>query len=284
MLTRKAAAQNTELKLKRALEELKSSQETCNQLIREREESEEDIQSIINKNTHLKKDLAELHTRYQEVSEHRDSLLHTISTFDQCSNVYEQALTRNHELEAELRDANKTIMHLEDDKKQQEFAHTLSLYDELIASPGGHEAASDMNLSCKTGHLGTRDQRFEFSSKNKLKKYIKINRYITKTKKLIKKQAVFYKNISLRKKRLDLIDSLEIYHDKLVEGRSNHASDVERLEADIGDLHKSLELLSSKYHSAQEQIKEHILAAYNLLQLSHQCQNHQEMLLYYQTV
>ncbi|KAL0821959.1 hypothetical protein ABMA28_005347 [Loxostege sticticalis] len=144
MLTRKAKAMDTESKLQRALEELKASRETCNQLLREREDSEEEINKIISRNTELRKDLADLHVQYQETAAHRDQLLNTISSFDQCSAVFEQALIRNNDLESELRDANNTILHFEEEKKLQECSQTLNLYEELIGTPGGHAMPGQM--------------------------------------------------------------------------------------------------------------------------------------------
>ncbi|KAL0830994.1 hypothetical protein ABMA28_001881 [Loxostege sticticalis] len=138
MQTRKAQTLELQTKLQRALDELKQTKDTCNQLLREREESEEEINLIIRRNTELKKDLAELHVKHQEVLVHRDGLLGTISSFDQCSTVFEETLLRNNELESELRNANRTILHFEQDKKLQEFSQTQNLYEELISTPGGH--------------------------------------------------------------------------------------------------------------------------------------------------
>lgn len=268
IVTRKMASQNTELKLKKALEELKESRESCNQLIRERDESEEEIKININKNSQLKRELAELHVQLQEVTEHRDELLKTINTFDQCSNIFEQTLVRNNELEIELRDANRTLLHLEEEKKGQEFSQTLNLYEELIGSPSGHAVVSDLKLSKRGQFVDKKNEIHLLSSKKKLKKYLKISKFITKTKKIIKKQKCFYNNILLRKERADLVDSLEIYHNKLHESRSKYNVDIERMQADISQLHESLKSITCKYVSAQEQISEHILAANILLEIA----------------
>ncbi|KAL0838992.1 hypothetical protein ABMA28_016989 [Loxostege sticticalis] len=271
MMTRKAKAMDTESKLQRALEELKASRETCNQLLREREDSEEEINKIIFRNTELKKDLADLHVQYQETAAHRDQLLTTISSFDQCSAVFEQALIRNNELESELRDANNTILHFEEGRKLQECSQTLNLYEELIGTPGGHALVSTtLDSSAKTVFEDSiyRGQ-IRLNSKNKIKKYVKLNRLILKTNKLIRKQKCFYKNVTLRKQRLDLLNSIEIYSQKLFESRLKYDLDVGGLQADISELHRSLESLTSLYNSAQAQISEHILAADKLIGLVH---------------
>ncbi|RVE40516.1 hypothetical protein evm_014834 [Chilo suppressalis] len=75
MMTRKATAQNTDLKLRQTLEELKLIKETCSQLLRERDESETKIKKIIDKNTQLKKELSQLHSQHveeEEVEEEED--------------------------------------------------------------------------------------------------------------------------------------------------------------------------------------------------------------------
>ncbi|KAL0860143.1 hypothetical protein ABMA27_010450 [Loxostege sticticalis] len=146
MQTRKTQTLELQAKLQRALEELKQSKDTCNQLLREREDSEEEIKVIILRNSELRKDLAELHVKHQEVLVHRDELLGTINSFNQCSAVFEETLIRNNELESELRDANKTIQHLEEDKKLQEFSQTQNLYEELINTPGGHALTANYQL------------------------------------------------------------------------------------------------------------------------------------------
>ncbi|XP_047039921.1 uncharacterized protein LOC124644531 isoform X2 [Helicoverpa zea] len=72
VMTRKATAKDMEVKLKLALEKLKTSEELCQQLLRERDDSEEEIQKIISKNSELKSQLAELHIQYMDVLDQRD--------------------------------------------------------------------------------------------------------------------------------------------------------------------------------------------------------------------
>lgn len=72
MMTRKTVAQNTEAKLRQALNELKVSRETCNQLLRERDESEDEIKIIVGKNSTLKSELATLSSRHNEVLYQQD--------------------------------------------------------------------------------------------------------------------------------------------------------------------------------------------------------------------
>lgn len=263
-MTRKTTSQELELKLKRALEEIKELREDNSQILKERDENEEESLKIINNNTQLKGELADLHAQFLDVLSQRDQLIDTVTNFDQCSETYEQALQRIQDLEVELRDANKLIQQYEEDKRCQEVLHTHSLYEELIGSPAGQEASLN-HSSC------LRNDRVRRSKKNSFKKYVKINNFIKKTEKLIKRQKCHQKNVLLRKQRVDLLDSLELYSKKLDESRSKYEVDTQELQADISRLHRSLERMTDKYNSAQGQISEHILAASRFIE---QCNCH----------
>ncbi|KAL4708870.1 hypothetical protein ACJJTC_014392 [Scirpophaga incertulas] len=102
MMTRRATALCTEQKLRQALEELKHTKETCSQLLRERDESEIEIQKIIARNTQLKSELSQLHAQHVDVLQHQENLNETISCYDQQYSSYERTLQRITDLEKEL--------------------------------------------------------------------------------------------------------------------------------------------------------------------------------------
>lgn len=256
MLTRKAATKSTELKLRQALHELKASQESCNQLLRERDESEMEIKSIIDRNSQLKSELGQLHIEHQDVLHQRDQFQDVISTFEQQYNTYERALDRITELERELSAANHQISQLVESQKQHEVDQTQSLFDELIASPGGI-SVQELPQTNKITSI----------SKIKIKKYVKINKFIRKTEKLIKKNNCFYKNIALRKERISLIDSLDIYNSKLMKSRQMYDRDTKQLQTDIQRLHESLDIMTKRYSISQKQIEEHVKSATELVEL-----------------
>ncbi|CAG9791795.1 unnamed protein product [Diatraea saccharalis] len=133
-------AQNTEIKLRQTLEELKCCKDTCSQLLRERDESEEEIKKIINKNTLLKSELAQLHSQHEEVLLQQVELRDTLSSFDKDCKMYERALQRITELEQELSIANSQITEYEEAQlvhnQLQESHNTHSLFEELMATPG----------------------------------------------------------------------------------------------------------------------------------------------------
>ncbi|KAL4720267.1 hypothetical protein ACJJTC_003403 [Scirpophaga incertulas] len=137
MMIRRATALCTEQKLRQALEELKHTKETCSQLLRERDESEIEIQKIIERNTQLKSELSQLHAQHVDVLQNQENLNETISCYDQQYSTYERTLQRITDLEKELSVANNQISHYKELEQLQETVHTENLYQELVESPGG---------------------------------------------------------------------------------------------------------------------------------------------------
>ncbi|CAG9790314.1 unnamed protein product [Diatraea saccharalis] len=208
MMTRKATAQNTEFKLRQTLKELKQSKETCDQLLRDREESEEEIKKIIAKNSQLKSDLAELHSQHEEVLYQREQLHNTLSSCSKEFDTYKRALQRIDDLERELSVANCQINLYAETQQLQETLHTQSLFEELMASPG-----TPLTPQCLIST--NREVTHHPQSIKKVKKYVRISKFIKKIEKKIKRNQGYHRNITLRKEKNSLIDSLEIYSSKL---------------------------------------------------------------------
>ncbi|CAG9790344.1 unnamed protein product [Diatraea saccharalis] len=120
-------------------QELKDSKDTCNQLLQERDESEEEIKRIIGRNSQLKSELGELHTEHIEVMHQRDHFKDALSTLKEELNTHEMVLNRITELEQELNLANNKIELLLEQQKEHEAKYTQSLFEELVASPGDIE-------------------------------------------------------------------------------------------------------------------------------------------------
>lgn len=91
-MTRKATAQDLELKLRTALQELKDSNSQCQLLLKDREDSEEEIKKIVHKNTSLKRELVDLHQQYLEVVDERDKLRVVTDGFSTFNNLYKRRL------------------------------------------------------------------------------------------------------------------------------------------------------------------------------------------------
>lgn len=84
MMTR---SKEMECKLRAALKELESSKHLCNQLLQERDDSEVEVANIINKNSKLKNELAELHICHTDLLQQHSELIKQVATFQQCSDT-----------------------------------------------------------------------------------------------------------------------------------------------------------------------------------------------------
>ncbi|CAG9785192.1 unnamed protein product [Diatraea saccharalis] len=172
-----AVTQNTEMQLRQALQELKDSKDTCNQLLQERDESEEEIKHISGRNSQLKSELGELHTEHIEVMHQRDQLKDALSTLKEELNTHERVLNHMTELEQELNLANNKIEVLFEQQNEHEAEYNQSLFEELVKSPVGQSMRHQLT-ACDI-HSKTQIN-FNLSTR-KYKKYIKIGKVIQKT-------------------------------------------------------------------------------------------------------
>ncbi|XP_063895051.1 uncharacterized protein LOC135118052 [Helicoverpa armigera] len=126
-----------EEKLRATLKDLETSKDLCKQLLQERDDSEVEVKVIVDKNTELKNQLAELHIEHMDILDQNQHLNRLVSNMQECSDTHELALTRISELEHELCRAHNTITQLESAKSSERSANTCSLYDELVGSASG---------------------------------------------------------------------------------------------------------------------------------------------------
>lgn len=275
--TRSTTARQTEMKLKVALQELQASKDLSDKLIREREESEDEILKIINKNTQLKSELSELHNSHQEVIEQRDQLQELISSFHQCSDTHEQALRRITELELELKQAYSKINDLDTRLESRQSNEISNLYEELISVdcvppsttvPCTHPVVIDLT-SDTSPKLGNYNSNICMLSNNKFKKYLKLKKFIIKNRNILNKRC---KKGQLLKKNtlnnLKLHDYINKCNNKLMESQKLYDIDTDYLTSKINSLESSLHDLNTKYIISQKQIQEHILAMDDLIDVS----------------
>ncbi|KAL4716118.1 hypothetical protein ACJJTC_013895 [Scirpophaga incertulas] len=272
MMTRRATALCTEQKLRQALEELKHTQETCSQLLRERDESEIEIQKIIARNTQLKSELSQLHAQHVDVLQHQENLNETISCYDQQYSSYERTLQRITDLEKELSVANNQIAHYKELEQLQDTVHTENLYQELVGSPGGlsmlYQPLSTNKDNCPHVNNLNFDNSVQCSvetgnlklSKNKFKKYVKVRKYILKTRKLINKEKTYYKNVNFIKERTQLLEKLDILNSIIKENRFTYEQNINSLNSRLKNLQQSLTKMTENYNNSKNQIAEYILA------------------------
>ena len=263
VMTRKATAQVMEVKLRTALEELKASNIQCQQLLQERDDCEEEIKGIIDKNTSLKRELVHLHQQFLDVVDERDKLRVVTDGFNNCSNLYEEALCKVRDLKEELIHANFKISTLVKEKECSQAKETNHLYNELLNSKCNPNSLTTIDLT--EDSLVRYNNNSYTVSHNKFKKYAKFNKIIKKCKKFRKQQKHFSSNINLRKERVFLVNKLNNYQIKLEDSTNIYEVDTQRLQSEIEVLERSLHFLSKKYESSQQQIKEHILATNELV-------------------
>lgn len=264
VMTRKATAQDMELKLRTALQELNASNLKYQQLLQESEESEEEVKRIVLKNTSLKRELAALNQQYLDVVDERDQLQVVTDGFNNCSDLYEEALAKVRDLEDELIHANSRILKLQKEKDCTQVKGTHNLYNELLHS-------SLITIDLTEDSLLKQNSNYKVSQ-NKIKKYAKLNKIIRKCNHYRKQQKHFSNNIQLRKERVDLISTLNNYQIKLEDSKRIYEIDTQQLLSEIQALENSLGTLYSKYVGSQNQIKEHILAANESVKCQCTCQ------------
>ncbi|XP_039748083.1 uncharacterized protein LOC120625172, partial [Pararge aegeria] len=268
MLTRRAAALQEQLKLKNALSELKSLKQLNADLMREQDDSEVELRSIIAKNSQLKGELADLHSAHTLVLEERNQLQEAVHSFNQCISTYDEALGRITMLEGELCSAHKTIDNLQSQLQNVEMQSTNNLYDELLTSSSTMPVCID--LTCDSPCIKKTKPQIDLpflNSHNKIKKYIRISKIIKKTQKLVKNQKKSSENLILRKERSVLLNKLNTFSLSFQSSREKYESEIQTLNDVIQQLEDSLKTMTIKYELSKKQIDEQILAADELLAL-----------------
>ncbi|KAF9799996.1 hypothetical protein SFRURICE_016682 [Spodoptera frugiperda] len=185
---------------------------------------------VLNSNKKLKCEMAQLHTQHTEAIEARDRLQFVVDGFSQCSSEYEQTLHDKAHLEQQLHEANNQISHLETINHNITASMNNSLFSELVSARASQSQHLDLNpltidLTCESDSCHS--SRTLCYSNKKLKKYIKINKFITKTNRLVKRQKFFIKN---------------------------------NLQLEIDHLTAKLHTMTNKYSASEKQMREYMLA------------------------
>lgn len=272
MPTRRATQlSDMEKQLQMTLHELKTTKEDNERLLRERADNEKECFDVLHSQQLLKGEMAEMHNQLLDAVEARDDLQRIVDRFDQDSSHYEETLERISSLQKQLREAQVQITFLQSENDDLKMSQTQTTFHELVGNPHSISAVSRPQQNTVTIDL-TNDEsicnRTQFPSKNKLKKYVKINKYIIRTNKLIKKNRTFCKNVNIRKERQKLIHELDMCSVNLEKCTLNYECDTQRLGSEILSLTTQLQSITDKYQLAQKQISEHMLAMDGLLEMS----------------
>lgn len=278
MMTRRALSRQEEVKLQLALQELKTTKELCKQLTVEREDNEKILIDTLDSNRKLKSELSLLHSQLTCVIEDRDSLQNILDGFDQCGTEYEQALKRTSTLEKELCDAYQHITQLEEAAQCSATLKTQNLFDELISADRDHGRISyaccatqtvpiDLLIGEDSVRVCAACTRNTLSRKN-LKKYVKINKYISKTKKMIKNQKGVINKIRNKRNKIEIVEQLQLCTLELDNNKLMYESDIQHLQNELYSVEACLKSITNRYEKSQEAMREYSLAMDELLQLS----------------
>ncbi|XP_047997338.1 uncharacterized protein LOC125234959 [Leguminivora glycinivorella] len=129
--TRKATARQLEMQLKTTAQDLHESRALSKQLLEEREESEVELQKVINKNSELRRELADNDVQLTDARGEVDRLQGTIDTFNQCASTHEVALARITQLEEELGAANEELNLFRKEREHYDASQLQNVYQEL---------------------------------------------------------------------------------------------------------------------------------------------------------
>ncbi|GBP37253.1 hypothetical protein EVAR_35686_1 [Eumeta japonica] len=106
MITRTATARQLEELLKHTPLELVTSRSSCEQLLQERENSQKEILSALDRNKQMRSELAELHSQLMDTREERDQLQRTLDGSDRSSGALQDVLKLTADLKVKLCDAD----------------------------------------------------------------------------------------------------------------------------------------------------------------------------------
>lgn len=266
MLTRRAAARDMEDKLRATLKELESSKTLCRQLLQERDDSEVEVKIIIDKNTTLKNELAELHIEHVDLLDRHQHLHEVLASYQQCSETHEVALNRISELEHELSRAHNSISLSEKFQIREQSTNTQSLFDELVGCSASAGCCPVVTIDL-TGEDVIR-QCPSLKSHNKIKKYIKCNKSINKARKALKKLKYSKHNIiNYHKKQIHLVTQLKSYTSELEHCRAMYDKETQLLHSELQSKENMLKEIFDKYVFCQEQLNERMVEASELMDL-----------------
>lgn len=260
MKTRQATIKELQLQLKETLFILDKS-EKCNlKLVSEREDSEQEIRSICDKNTILKQQLVNLDLQLQDVKAENQRLQGIVDqNHDQCYITLDTAHNQNRELRSQLLEARNVIKQLQDAIAQRDQSEADNMYCRLVHADLNLEEKVSLNLKNTSTQT---NQKHLMGSHNKIKKYTKLKKYIYKTKKRLIRNKVNENIFSLKRERIKLNENLNKYIHMVEIYEQNYKENTEK----INKLKTDLENINRKYSLTQNIIKEYISATDVLLE------------------
>lgn len=243
MTTRKMAL---EMKLQKVQNELKDSKALNERLVDERYANESEIKKLKAKTHQLQEKILFLRTTYDEAQVDLDRLQKQVDSSEALHLQLEAAKDRNIHLEEQLQEAQEQLSSIF--REKEESMHAISLQHELTFAEFGSTQSTAM------------------TSGNKIKKYIKLGKFMSKTRQNIKLLKVAQKKQPNRIKRVALLQRAEGLEDALL-NTNTRLYDANR---QIEYLQSCLSNLSCQYEDSQKQLQESLAATTELLELENQ--------------
>ncbi|VVC97402.1 unnamed protein product [Leptidea sinapis] len=189
--------------------------------------------NVLDTNQKLKNELSSLHKDYTNIIDDRDRLQKLLHNNQECMMEYEQALKIIVTLEKELNIANTFISKFEEDSQNTTSQQTQSLYDKLINN--NRQPLTIYEETTPNNVLAT-------CSSNKIKKYVKINKCIRKTKKIISqnKQSSLQSIISKLQKSIKSLNDKYISSQILINEYSHNMDEIIKLSSYNAERFESL--------------------------------------------
>ncbi|CAK1548945.1 unnamed protein product [Leptosia nina] len=170
---------------------------------------------------------------------------------------YETALSRINILEKDLCGANQQINSLKTGIQLNLGLETQNQFNELDC---GVPHSANINSPSNTGLVRC--------SNKKLKKYIKNNKFISRTQRLLKKQKKLVSNIKLKQENIELRGNIELYEIEFNNLSLKYDIETQQLHKEIGRLENLTDSLIDKFQESQEMVEKYSSAMDDLLKIS----------------
>ncbi|CAG9136767.1 unnamed protein product [Plutella xylostella] len=210
----------------------------------EREDNEKEFDSLLKKNTDLKNVIAEMDIQYQDLQGKCDELEIVLRSNTECQDLHEAALTKICSLENQLAEAHTEIQQINEAHASEETNKTMALYDELVTLH---------HTPMPTIDLTTPRKSINIKGANRLKKYIKINKYIRKSERALKKHKT---HLPLKKDRVRLQllvnkyeEEMSDYNQKLADNNKECEFNMAMLQSRLATLKSALDQRTVEYEN-----------------------------------
>lgn len=263
MKTRQSSLRELNQKLTTTLHELETSKTLNKRLLQEREESELEIQEIVQRNRLLKKELIRTEKELVELREQRNQLLAVVECHGQCDRLLDTAFEQIKELQLQLLESKHTIDTMHDISNQRELTDTAILYKKLI-KPNDIEPSATIDLTSFYGDDKANEVYTQSLDKRRIKrrKYLKLKRLLLRrTRKIFQQKKLKDMVLGLIKERRKLTEEVNNYESSIEDYENDYLDNLEKI---LG-LEADLEIIQSKYILAQREIQSCIATIDDLL-------------------